>query len=214
MAPSPLNYVKSYSLSEHGRWSIIAPILFRVWLRDIHIKPLFVTALKQVLGSVAHNIEQLIRGSISAADLAVVSFAALARSNMQLMAPAITAETRTRLPQDIADTRGYIHDLLEAGAVASRLNPHSRRTSRAAFPIVVSPSSQARRAASQMQASSPMPDPELAGQTIRSSRYTKDQYRPNVHIGLHYSTQAAEYGLISKVHVLMGEGKHKYVRFR
>lgn len=34
---NPKRHLASYRLSEHGRWSIIAPILLRVWLKDSHI---------------------------------------------------------------------------------------------------------------------------------------------------------------------------------
>lgn len=45
---NPGRYLGSYRLSEHGRWSIVAPVLLRVWLRDSHIKPLYAEAVREV----------------------------------------------------------------------------------------------------------------------------------------------------------------------
>ena len=34
----PLHHLKSYSLSEHARWSIVIPVLLRCWLWENHIR--------------------------------------------------------------------------------------------------------------------------------------------------------------------------------
>lgn len=48
---NPMRHLGSYRLAEHGRWSIIAPILLRLWLRDNHIRPLFASAAREVCPS-------------------------------------------------------------------------------------------------------------------------------------------------------------------
>lgn len=37
---NPLHHLNSFALQEHGRWSVIFPILLRLWLRPEHIKKL------------------------------------------------------------------------------------------------------------------------------------------------------------------------------
>ena len=76
---SPLHHLKSYSLSDHARWSIIVPVLLRQWLKPHHVQPHFATA---VLADGDHN----------AVDFVIGCYAAFAKSNSVLMGSQITQE--------------------------------------------------------------------------------------------------------------------------
>jgi hypothetical protein len=42
----PLHHLKSYSLSEHARWSLVIPVLLRCWLRESHLRCPLVTVFQ------------------------------------------------------------------------------------------------------------------------------------------------------------------------
>src|ERR1700722_4295606 len=42
----PLHHLKSYSLSEHARWSVVIPVLLRCWLRESHLRRPLVTVFQ------------------------------------------------------------------------------------------------------------------------------------------------------------------------
>jgi hypothetical protein len=43
----PLHHLKSYSLSEHARWSVVVPVLLRCWLKEKHIRPYLVQMIRK-----------------------------------------------------------------------------------------------------------------------------------------------------------------------
>jgi hypothetical protein len=45
---NPLHHLNSFTLQENGRWSIIFPVLLRLWLRPSYIKKLYLTACEEV----------------------------------------------------------------------------------------------------------------------------------------------------------------------
>jgi len=45
---NPLHHPNSFTLQENGRWSIIFPVLLRLWLRPSYIKKLYLTACEEV----------------------------------------------------------------------------------------------------------------------------------------------------------------------
>lgn len=127
---NPKRYLGSYKLTEHGRWSIIAPILFRTWLQDHHIKPWFALAARQVFEPRMKAIESklgLERNTFTLSFMITTAFAAIARSNMQLMFNGrVSLEQRSRLADDVIQSRLYVQNLLDAAALASNMNPLSR----------------------------------------------------------------------------------------
>lgn len=60
---SPIHHLKSWRMQEAGRTAIITPMLLRCWIRDGHIRDLFLRAVKYVfgLGSRKEALEQIIR---------------------------------------------------------------------------------------------------------------------------------------------------------
>ena len=43
----PLHHLKSYRLSEHARWSIVIPLILRLWLCERHLQPYLLAILKK-----------------------------------------------------------------------------------------------------------------------------------------------------------------------
>ncbi|KAN0072697.1 hypothetical protein V8E54_008811 [Elaphomyces granulatus] len=55
-------------------------------------------------------------------------------------------------------------------------------------------------------------DPNVEAEKKRALQYTNDSKKPNVHIGLHYELVKHKYGLLSHIHVLIGEEKHRWFK--
>ncbi|KAF2863070.1 hypothetical protein K470DRAFT_274696 [Piedraia hortae CBS 480.64] len=162
---NPVRYLGHYSLLEHGRWSIVALALLRVWLRDEHILPHFAEAMKE-FGGQMRVIERkigLAPGALTVSMMNTYIFSAVADTN-------------------ILESRGFFQAIAEVAALASLRNPRSRESTT-------------------VQGTSPS--------TLRSKEWHGIVQRPNVHIGLHYAEQAAEYGSVWLCNALMGEDKHR-----
>ena len=213
---SPVHHLKSYSLAEHARWSIIIPTLLRMWLRKEHIQPLFMHKLKAVLKSPLDT-----RGADNnAVDTIVRCFAALARSNSVLMADKLTRQERTNLTFTIQSFRYQYQQLLSAAALAFDANPRSRsktpviqRTagSRSPSPITfMEPLTQTQRG--KQATVQPTVSGKSDERSTRAAQYRNDRMRPNVHTALHYPMITEEYGLSSHCNVLIGEDKHRYFK--
>jgi hypothetical protein len=88
---SPITHLGSYTLSEHARWSGIAPILFRTWLTDAKLQKHFKEVAPLEMDKVVQHLRQLTGvDQIPVYALVVRTFAALARSNMNLMSNKLT----------------------------------------------------------------------------------------------------------------------------
>ena len=184
---SPLHHLKSYSLSDHVRWSIIAPILLRVWLRKSHFQKHFLDATKD-------------QDSVA---FVVSCYAAFAKSNSILMGNYITQEDRARMEDTIKLGRTQFQALCMAASKSIRLNPRRHATPRSgsATPFF--------GRSSQAPLLSVADDNDKETLKKQESQYAMDSKRPNVHVGVHYKEMMEEYGVPSNVNVLIGEDKHR-----
>lgn len=186
---SPVHHLGSYSLQEHARWSIIAPVLLRLWLRAEHVQPLFL-----------RGVEKAWKGHIPAGQSSlhfiVHAFAAVGRSNALLMSDVVSSFERAQFGPRIKLARDYYQRLLEAAAIAATDNP---RRSRSVTP--------------QSRSGTPALEHEISlEEAKRAKEYRQDKQRPNVHTGLHYEAVMKEYGLPSNCNVLIGEDKHRWFK--
>ncbi len=192
---SPLHHLGSYRLEEHARWSIIAPVLLRVWLRETHVQDHYIKGIRHVF--------KLPNTSNSPINTVVIAFAAIAKSNTLLMADDLTVQDRAEFAINVKLGHHLFQQLLEAAAVASTINPRSRSAtptrSKSVTPTRSLPQSQ-----KPVQSVEP-PVPT----TAKAEEYRSDQRRPNVHVVMHYSELMNEYALTSNCNVLIGEDKHR-----
>jgi hypothetical protein len=205
---SPLHHLKSYSLSDHARWSIIVPCLLRLWLRKEHLHPLFfAAAAKHTTDPVAY---------------VVSSFAAVAKSNSVLMGDKISPINRINLLDIVKHARLQYQTLCRDAAGSINTNRRSRtptpqRYGKSQIPSILGPNRLL--ASSQVVQDEPVPS-MLALASIeaddgptpdkkKASQYLNDAKRPNFHTVLHYVLMADEYGLLSNCNVLIGEDKHR-----
>ena len=112
----PLHHLKSYSLSEHARWSIIIPVLLRCWLRENHIRSHLLTVLR-------------LNGIDDPVDHVVTQFAAAARSNLVLMSKVVGREDRDNMTLIV---HGYREQLQQLLASLAQAMAGDRRRSRSA----------------------------------------------------------------------------------
>ena len=217
---SPLHHLGSYTLSEHARWSIIAPPLLRIWLREEHISPFF------LLGMQKEFAEELVERS--PVDIIVSCFAANAKSNSLLMHTHMTSKDRQDFAILIFRSRTLFQRLCEAAAIGVTVNPRSRQTTprpagstktkTSKKKTQVKPNTFTDLGASLQRAEdavSELSQTQSSGAT-GDSGFSKAKVfrtlkgRPNLHIGLHWTDLMAEYAVPSNCNVLMGEQKHRY----
>lgn len=98
---SPLRYISSYSLTQHGRYSFITPILLRCWLRAKHIRPHFLAVLPIVIGRQIQAISGLLGGlsdpSILYVHIVTLCYARIAGSNRLLIADSLDVRQRSTM---------------------------------------------------------------------------------------------------------------------
>jgi hypothetical protein len=128
---SPYFYLGSYSLSEHGRWTQIIPILLRTWLKDSHIRDTFKVGLGLLpLRKIIDLCSSLtVDRPVPVASQVVVAFSRFAASCRSLMANTLSTRQHLDMPDDIRVGREMFQDLHEAAALASSHNPASRSVS-------------------------------------------------------------------------------------
>jgi len=202
---SPLHHLKSYSLSDHARWSIIIPGLLRSWLTERHIQPFFFNAAR------SHTRDPV--------GFIVSTYAAAAKSTSLLVSDRIESEDdRLNLHAIILRARQRFQQLCTDAAGGFQANPRRGSStfdggrSRSATP--------ARPFVSTSTPSSATPDtPGLMGPPPSISvaqadkkgamQYRADAKRPNIHTALHYLRMTWEYGLPGNIATLIGEDKHR-----
>ena len=183
---SPIHHLGSYSLQKHARWSIIVPVLMRLWLRTEHVQPLFLSGVEKAWKS--H-----IPTGHSPLHFIILFFAAVGQSNVFLMSDVISTSERAQFGFKIKTARYYYQQLLEAAAIAACNNPRRSRST--------TPQSRPETPAFEQEI---LPD--------KAKEYRRDKQRPNVHIGLHYEEAMKEYGLPNNCNVLIGEDKHRWFK--
>lgn len=209
---SPTHHLKSYSISEHGRWSIIIPLLLRKWLREEHLHPYFARASRA-----NHS-------DTSPVSYIVSCFATIAKSNSLLTAPRITKADRLNFKAIIAQSRHCYQSLCHDSSVSVMTNPRSRasvvagsragsrRGSRSGTPAVPSRQQATLESTPLVAPIAPMNlvlMSKEATEGTRAVQFQNDSKKPNVHIGLHYEDTMEEYGVPANAIVLIGEDKHR-----
>ncbi|KAI0599024.1 hypothetical protein F4775DRAFT_591811 [Biscogniauxia sp. FL1348] len=219
---SPL-HVLQYSLAEHGRWSVMAPLLFRTWLKS---KPNFIKAAfsRAVMKVFASEMELLFgpdTAGIGPVDILIKVLVENAHSNILLTADYLPADMRDMkfFDNQIKFSRRLFQKFCSATAQATA----SRRGTAEALeniPTVasgteaISSGPMAVSHAVAIQSIEEIEDPRTAMESVemttaKSSKYKLWMSRPNVHIGLHYGDVMDEYGLVSVNMVIVFELKHK-----
>jgi len=189
---SPIHHLKSYSLSDHARWSIIIAPLLRCWLEISHIKPLYVAALREKLQQRVADVTD-----IAVVNSVVECFAALAKNNSILMASYISAQDRENMIPIIIKCRQMFQSLVACAAASLDKNPRSRAQTPLMSPAA-SPSA------------SPVPQSQY--RSTAGKAMAQKESLPTVHTALHYPDIADEYGLPSQCNTLIGEDKHRWFK--
>jgi hypothetical protein len=221
---APLHHLRSYSLSDHARWSIIAPLLLRGWLEKKHI--------------VAHFWNAASVDNPDVISYIVSCFAAVAKSNIVLMASYVTVEDRNNTQNIIMKGRTSFQSLCGNASRSIVQNPHSRApTPQGSRPVAGPVAGTGFRPGSRACSRTPSPAAAAAvgshvpgtlhvstapvakagpkmttaedEKKTRAIQYSKDAKKPNVHMGLHYSHVSEEYGVPANINVLIGEDKHR-----
>jgi hypothetical protein len=219
----PLHHLKSHRLSEHARWSIVVPLILRLWLRERHVQPYLLAILNKRVHDGLSSLEPV--------DQIVECFAAAATSNCILMGDSISPEDRASLDAIITDHRLKLQALLQFASDSLTANPRCRRSlsivsqdSVAQDSDSVSQDSASEDSAPEdsasedpvpedPQASQPAPQAPATKNTAKKAlRYLNVMKRPNMHTALHYTEIAEEYGMASNCNVLIGEDKHRFFK--
>jgi hypothetical protein len=199
---SPLHHLKSYTLSENARATVILPLLLRSWLSPQFIKKYFITTICQ-------QYDKPVNDDV-AVDLIVSSFAMIAKCTSLLSSRRISASDRQNVVDIIRSGRGAFQNLFQAAMDASSANPRTkslagakirgRQNVRTPTPVGSPVSSRAPSADSARSIK----------ETVKREEYKRQTKKPNFHIGLHYIDQILEYACSNNCNVLAGEERHKY----
>ena len=196
---SPLHHLRSYSLSDHARWSIIVPCLLRRWLQPSHLQPLFMGEARRQLNLTETGVVEYI----------VTAFAKLAKSNSVLMGSAVSRNDRRQIMTIVMEPRRMYQQLCICAARSIATNPRvygsfgSRQASTRPEFASAGPSDVLLPSREVDEDDGQQEEPK------RSSQLSRDMVRPNIHVGVHFAMIAEEYGLTLNVNVLSGEDRHR-----
>ena len=132
-----------------------------------------------------------------AADVVVLAFAAVAKSNMLCMADILNAEDRCTFSTEVLLARTMFQQLCEAAAFSADANPRSHSATLTPTPATrthkrsISTSTNTSSNSGQTMLSVEQP----ARETAKAATYTNDKGRPNVHAALHHHDMLHGYGL-------------------
>ncbi|KAI1822978.1 hypothetical protein F4861DRAFT_540483 [Xylaria intraflava] len=220
-------HVLQYSLTEHGRWSVVAPIIFRTWLKSNpqYVKVTFKRAIMDVF---AADIASGVFGTnVEAIDILIRVLVANVTTNILLTTDKLPVIYRQHDMRHFDDQIKYSRHLFQQFCKATAASVASRRSMSAApsvmaanLPTVASGTSgietgpEAVSAAIVLQSTEEIEDPHTAMESVeittaKSTKYKLWMSRPNVHIGLHYRDVLEEYCLPSLPMVIVFEIKHK-----
>lgn len=193
---SPLRHLASYSLSEHGIWSFVAPTFLRHWLREEHLKPSFVM-----------NVTLMYPNEDNAVNMVVRTSAAIAKSNSVTMSFELSKEDRKNMGDIVMNGRRRFNQL---SLVAAASMPSSRvgtaATTRAATPADGGADGGA-DADAEATDNNPLGHMIITG--TGALQFLNNTLRPNIHAGVHWPVYADEYALPVNVNVLTGEDLHR-----
>ncbi|KAI1811386.1 hypothetical protein GGS20DRAFT_588590 [Poronia punctata] len=218
------HHVLQYSLTEHGRWAVVAPILFRTWLKanSNYVKLSFRRAIKEVFargirrgefGEDPDEIDILVKILVSNVSTVIL----LTTDNLP-----VQYRDTGRFNEQVKQSRRLFQLFCEATstAVSRRSQSRSAEPVGSMLPTVASGTEAiesgpaAVSAAIAIQSVEEIEDPQVGLEpvemtTAKSTKYKLWMSRPNVHIGLHYQEVLEEYGLPSLPNVIVFEIKHK-----
>ena len=218
----PLHHLKSYSLSEHARWSVVIPVLLRCFLKEKHIRAHLLPVLRKE--------QQSSPVQLSPVHQILQFFASAATSNCVLMGSFIDPADRASMTDIVSNHRGKFQQLLKFVADSLTTDPRRARSRSASVAPSragsVAPSRAGSCAASPglVQYESPglglsgpmeglaeaLEGPAVSKELAATAKtYMNSQKLPNLHTALHYPTLAEEYAMPANCNVLVGEDKHR-----
>ncbi|KAL7624010.1 hypothetical protein AAE478_001475 [Parahypoxylon ruwenzoriense] len=219
------HHLLQYSLTEHARWSVMAPLVMRTWLKSHpgYIKAAFSRAIMSVF---AKDIRGGLFGSQPGpADIITRVLVENVRSNILLTTDrmGVGDRERQRFDGQLKQSRRLFQLFCKTASDAihaRRSRTKSVRPSVMNIPTVASGTEviasgpTAVSAAIAIQSTEEIEDPRTDMEpadvtTAKSTKYHLWVSRPNVHLGLHYADVMEEYGLASLPMVLIFELKHK-----
>lgn len=203
----PLHHLKSYSMSEHARWSIVVPLLLRCWLREKHIRVHLLNVLRAPANGIADPTNYIIS-----------QFASATRSNSVLMSQTVSPQDRHQMADIVYGYRSQLQQLLSALAQSMAVDKRRapRRAGSTAGSTAGSVASSRAGSVDVSDAGSQVSQIGSSGggaaeQGKKAAAYESHMKKPNMHVAIHYAANADEYGLPVNVNVLVGEDKHRCV---
>lgn len=181
-----LYYLKSYSISEYVRQSVVILILLRCQLRKKHLRLYLLQVLEG--NSITDPIGYI-----------VSQFVGIARSNSVLISLSVSVADREDIYIIVYSYRANLQQLLLALSQSIAFNKRRSRSksiistlSRAAILI-------------ELDVAIPSSTVELSK---KAEQYLKDTKLPNIYIAVYYPATADKYSLIVNYNSLLGEDKY------
>lgn len=187
---SPLHHLGSYSLSEHAIWSVTAPPFLRHWLRESHVKELFVENFTFKYPELGSMVDEIVR-----------TCAAIAKSNSILMSWSVSKTDRENSQAIIYEARQRFNRLsmIAASSMAGPKGP---------TPVPSRPASPA-SVADRPLGTIIVGHREVVGTSSGAVQFLNNTLRPNIHVGVHWQAFFDEYALPVNLNALTGEDLHR-----
>ncbi|KAI2639358.1 hypothetical protein GGS21DRAFT_488295 [Xylaria nigripes] len=222
---SPRKHLDSWTIAEYLRGAIVLPVILRCWLDDKHIRPEYRTLIKssalKYLDSTDYTVPIM---NFRASDWTIVACRTFAQSVIAIFNKGQPRMDREQLTNTIINGRKAIQFFCEIFSLESEQKAttrgsnigssvcHTQDSSSVASTMDTTPIS------TEPSGHPPIPDTNI---TMNSQKRRRADFKsqgnqfanwkglPNIHIGIHLPDLIDEFGSLTLVSTLPGEGKHK-----
>ncbi|KAG6140097.1 hypothetical protein E4U25_005470 [Claviceps purpurea] len=206
------SHLESYRMLELAHGCVILPLVLRGWLKDSHIKaPLRNILCEQALKHFSpEDLSPWKPADFTASDWLTHAAWEWSQSLLAVCGP-YSAKNSWRLPRAVRRGRVALGFLLQTLSSAERQKSQRSKPGKSVFSRML-PNTFRQAPASDVTMDSQSQAPsEVASDVLRDvqNQYDKKMNYPNMHIGVHLSEVADEYGGCRMVFTLVGEAKHK-----
>jgi len=206
---SPVTHINSYRMQEFARASVVIPVLMQLWLKEEHVVPKVLHALKTFMK------DELRPRGLNGVDALIICLARIAKSNATLLSPSITAAQRQGLIVSGLAGRTAYQTILKAAAEGHKTRGKStnRRGSVASIASSASGASSVGGEASEDDEDNIIQrvqaGPYQATGAKKVSELLQLTKTPNTHVMLHYLDVSNKFVTPRNCLTFSGEDKHR-----
>lgn len=192
----PLYYLKSYSLLEYARQSLVAPVLLRTQLlQKKYIRKALLLTLTSIPDPVSYIYSQ---------------YTAAARSNLVLISILVSLADRANIGTIVYSYRTNLQQLLFALSQSIR---RDKRCSRLRSAVLTASTRVSRELSIEILVLLTEGGPTISASVSKANKkaeqYLSDIKKPNIYIAVYYPATSEEYSLPINVNILISKDKYR-----